>query len=224
MTAFVEATLHTGLAGASMCGVNVPVSAPSWARPHVPAQARADAAIALVAQSSIGFAALALQGGIGPPLTLPVRSLAAVIAALALGGGTLLAYLGLLGAAVAVPMWAHRCYRNLPVLGSRGHLLPAWAAASWFVPIANLVLPYIVVRDLLAAAAGGRGWNAALASGWWITWIAAWALRLAGALLPWHGYQDVLASALLVVAGGSFIGIVHLVTDGQRRQSAAALA
>lgn len=84
----------------------VAVSAPAWARPYEPATARADASVALVAQSTVGFVMLALQGAFGPPITVPVRSPVAVVAVVALGGGTLLAYLGLLGAALAVPSGA----------------------------------------------------------------------------------------------------------------------
>lgn len=198
----------------------VAVSAPAWARPYEPATARADASVALVAQSTVGFVMLALQGAFGPPITVPVRSPVAVVAVVALGGGTLLAYLGLLGAALAVPMWMHRCYRNLPALGSRGYLSPAWAAGCWFVPIANLVLPYVAVRDIWAASRPGERWNVVLVATWWIAWLAAWGLLVTNGRFPGRGYVDLISSALMAGAGALFISIVHLITRGQRLRAA----
>lgn len=198
----------------------VAVSAPPWARPYETAAARADASIMLVAQSTAGFAMLALQRAFGPTITLPARSPVAVLAVVAFGGGMLLAYLGLLGAALAVPMWMHRCYRNLPALGSRGHFSPAWAAGCWFVPIANLVLPYVAVRDVWAASRPGGHWNAALVAAWWIAWLAAWALLIANGHLPWPGYVDLVSTGVIAVAGALFIAIVHLITRGQGRRAA----
>src|SRR5215467_1536879 len=201
--------------------VPVPVSAPPWARPYEPADSRADASIVLLAQSALGFAILALQEAFGPPLTLPARSLVSVVAVFAVGGGTLLAYLGLLGAAIAVPMWIHSSYRNLPALGSRGHLSPAWAAGCWFVPVANLVLPFVAVRDVWAASRPGERWNAALVAAWWIAWLAAWLLLVTNGRLPWRGYVDLISTGLMAGAVALFISIVHLITRGQTRRAAA---
>lgn len=198
----------------------VPVSAPAWARPYAPADIRADASIALVAQSAIGFAILALQAAFGPPVSLPARDPAAIAALAALVGGTLLAYVGLLGAAIAVPAWSSKCYRNLPALGSRGHMSPAWAAAGWFVPIANLVLPFVAVLDVLVASMTGRPWSAALAA-WWVTWLAAWAVRFGGGFLTWGGQAEVLSAGLMAVSGVLFVLIVQVIRLGQRRQAAA---
>lgn len=197
------------------------VSAPPWARPYEQADARADASIALVTQSTVGFVMVALQRAFGPPITVPARSPVAVVAIVAFAGGMLLAYLGLLGAALAVPMWMHRCYRNLPALGSRGHFSPAWAAGCWFVPIGNLVLPYLAVRDIWAASRPGGRWNAALVAAWWIAWLAAWVLLVASSRLPWRGYADLMSTGLMTAAGALFISIVHLITRGQRLRAAA---
>ena len=218
--------MHDDLAGGTMWYVPVPVSAPPWARPYEPADSRADASIVLVAQSALGFAILAFQEAFGPSLTLPARSLVAVVAVFALGGGTLLAYLGLLGAAIAVPMWIHSSYRNLPALGSRGHLSPAWAAGCWFVPVANLVLPYVAVRDLWVASGaigrlGGSLTAGSLIAGWWIVWVGAWVLRVATGYLPWSGYLDAVSAGLMALAGALFITIVHVVSRGQRERAAA---
>ena len=204
-----------------MCVVAVAVSAPAWARPYQPADSRADAAIALVAQSSLGFALLALQQTFGPPITLPVRTASSMLAVAALGCGTLLAYLGLVGGSIAVPMWLHRCYRNLPALGSRGHLSPAWAAACWFVPLVNLVLPLVAVRDVFIASVSDRAGGQRLVIAWWICWTAALTLRLGGGFLPLRGWGELLTDGLMCVAGLLAIVTVRLVTVGQRRRATA---
>jgi hypothetical protein len=51
--------------------------------------------------------------------------------------------LGTIVTAIAFLMWMHRAYRNLPALGAqRLAMTPSWAVGWWFVPFANLVMPY----------------------------------------------------------------------------------
>jgi len=73
-------------------------------------------------------------------------------------------------------VWALRCSRNLPVLGVAGQRWsPGWAACGWFVPLANLAVPFAVLRELWTAS-GGRGRSLVTA------WGVAWAARIV--LLP----------------------------------------
>jgi hypothetical protein len=206
-------------------GVRPAPTAPSWARPYASPGARAAASVALVVASAVGFAVLVAQGLLGPPITVPARDVAAKVAILAVGLGALLASGGLLGAAVAVPMWTHRCYRNLPALGSRGHLSPAWAAVSWFIPVANLVLPWVVLRDLWAAPgpASRRRW--ALGA-WWTAWLLAGAAWIASTAGPprWGGVAISLYEVLLAISGLLFAVLVRLITLQQDARAAATWA
>ena len=60
----------------------------------------------------------------------------------------LLAGLIALSWALAV-LWTRRAARNLPTLSVRDARFPTWLGTwCWFVPLANLVLPYLVVEDL----------------------------------------------------------------------------
>ena len=46
-------------------------------------------------------------------------------------------------------IWLHRAFKNLPALGATNlEFSPGWAVGWWFIPFANLVKPYQVVREL----------------------------------------------------------------------------
>jgi hypothetical protein len=129
---------------------------------------------------------------------------------------------GLVGAAIAVPMWMHRCHRNLPALGATGLTWsPAWAAGGWFVPGANLVVPYLVARELETFAGGRRSRPTILLPLWWAAWVAASVGLLAANLAAGAGRVagDLAMAAddvLFVVAGALLLVIVWDVTDRQR--------
>ncbi len=71
-------------------------------------------------------------------------------------------------------VWMFRAAKNNEALGrSNARFGPGWSIGSWFIPIANLVIPVLIVQDLWrgamprvpAATRGGatrpvRGWSA----------------------------------------------------------------
>jgi Cof subfamily protein (haloacid dehalogenase superfamily) len=76
-------------------------------------------------------------------------------------------------AAIAFLAWLSRTVDNIPVLrGGTPSVTPLWSIGWWFVPIANLVKPYQIVRevhDRLGAGAESRGdW---VIPAWWITFL-----------------------------------------------------
>lgn len=75
---------------------------------------------------------------------------------------------------VAWLVWEHRAQSNLRSLGAHPEFTPAWAVGWWFVPFANLVQPFRVMRELWRDSATGlegpRG--AALVGWWWAVWLA----------------------------------------------------
>ncbi len=205
----------------------VPAARPAWARPYEPADMRATAAITLVGTATAGaaifFAGEALDLAV---VTLSLRSPLDVLDALVQVVAALIGLIGFAGAAVAVPMWMHRGYRNLPALGATGlSWSPRWAAGSWFIPFANLVVPYLVARELWTRSGppGERPWP--LLWLWWTAWIGAYALQFASnraaAFSPAAG--DVLGmvnDVATVVAGLLFIRFAQLVTRRQRERLA----
>lgn len=96
-----------------------------------------------------------------------------------------------LPALVVFLMWVHRAYRNLRALGNPERFIdstPGWAVGGFFIPLANLYMPYKSLRevwnlsdpgvrtrdDLMFAAPGG----APLILAWWVVWVTSNVLNL----------------------------------------------
>lgn len=139
-------------------------------------------------------------------------------------------------------VWLYRAYRNLAALGNPKPALqhsPGWAVGSFFVPIANLFIPYRAVRETWAKsdpAAPDETYVAPVAPSapaamnlWWGFWVAAnivdnAAFRLtlnakspsARAAAEWVGAAgDVLA----IVAAGLAIAVVREISRRQEERS-----
>ena len=78
-------------------------------------------------------------------------------------------------------IWTFRAAKNSEALErSNPRLGPGWAIGSWFVPLANLVLPVLLFQDLWRGATpdvprGDPNWRRAAGSWligvWWMTWV-----------------------------------------------------
>ncbi|MDQ1558239.1 MAG: hypothetical protein QOD32_1299 [Pyrinomonadaceae bacterium] len=105
-------------------------------------------------------------------------------------GVALLQVLVFIATAAAFLMWMHRAYRNLPALGARRlDTTPGWAVGYFFIPFANLVKPFQVVREIWHGSTprgGGSSFDGrdnfggfpssgtpALIGWWWAFWIIA---------------------------------------------------
>lgn len=87
---------------------------------------------------------------------------------------------------VAFCVWLHRAVKNLAALGNPKAKIehtPGWAVGSFFVPIANLFLPYKAVREVWVKSDPSIRDEAdlfytttssapPLLLGWWLTWVA----------------------------------------------------
>lgn len=115
---------------------------------YVPVKTRAYLAIAFIGgQGLIAFAMLSCLGAyfVDPetqianqPLWLTAHDLLSSIRSLLFLGGV-----------VCFLIWLHRAHKNLQSLRAQ-HLefTPGWAVGWWFVPFANLVKPFQVVREV----------------------------------------------------------------------------
>ena len=82
---------------------------------------------------------------------------------------------------VAVPLfviWLHRMQANSFALGILGlRYTPAWAVGWYFVPIANLWMPYRVMQEIWCANRNPPGWQYDPAPRalifWWLLWLAS---------------------------------------------------
>jgi hypothetical protein len=151
--------------------------------------------------------------------------------ALALGlvGGGLATIVVALFAAVAYCVWLYAAAKNTRSLGE-GFLQasPGWCVGSFFVPFANLYLPYRAVREIFEAsdpARFGAGaspkrpgeWILRL---WWGAWIVANILGNVSMRLDdfsMVGIVGLVGSVLLAIAGVTAVRIVNAIGDGQEK-------
>ncbi len=87
-------------------------------------------------------------------------------------------------------VWQYRAATNLRALGVRElRYSPAWAVGWWLIPVANLVMPYLTVRELYRASdpdAGATDWRRPvpfLLPVWWAAWILPLMVGAAGLAL-----------------------------------------
>mgnify|MGYP001207958483 CR=1 FL=1 len=79
-------------------------------------------------------------------------------------------------------MWIHRAYRNVMVLhNDELKYSPGWAVGSYFIPFVNLVLPFLVMREIWKGSsphgkiedrlAWKKEKGSALLIFWWLFWL-----------------------------------------------------
>lgn len=92
--------------------------------------------------------------------------------------GTLLPIISLISfivCAVLIGIWTNRSHHNARSLDIEGLTVsPAWAVGSYFVPIANLFLPYRAMKQLWLGslnAAEAKPVSAVLPAVWWTLWL-----------------------------------------------------
>lgn len=200
--------------------IAVTIPGPPWARPYGPPEGRAAAAVTLVALACAGVVLFLIGETIDllAALTTPSGSGLEVAGAVIVLLGEIAFVPGLVGAAIAVPMWMHRVYRNMPALGEQGmRWSPGWAVGGWFIPIANFVIPYRVLREVWSAFGDGQP----VPQQWLTAWIAAYGLQLLSNALqranrPLGDLAGILNDVAMLVAGYLFIRIVRRATRRQR--------
>jgi hypothetical protein len=72
-------------------------------------------------------------------------------------------------AAVFACMWQYRAASAARALGYPAAQGPGWGVGCWFVPVVNLWMPYIAVRDCLPPGHPER----ARLPRWWVAWVCA---------------------------------------------------
>ncbi|MGI8669037.1 MAG: DUF4328 domain-containing protein [Aridibacter sp.] len=134
-------------------------------------------------------------------------------------------------------MWLHRAYKNLLALKAQ-HLefSPGWAVGWWFIPLANLVKPFQVVRELwnesdpefdeefgfLASDLG----TPAIIGFWWATFLISGIIfRVSGSLIDNNGnmspeFPIVLLVGAIINAVAAFLAIIIVkkITEKQEQR------
>jgi Domain of unknown function (DUF4328) len=103
-------------------------------------------------------------------------------------GLSLVRVVAMLGTAVAVMFWLYIAAENVQTWGIRLKWGPGWAIGGWFLPVANLVIPVLVVHELAkeSASAVSPPWarqraGTGLIVVWWVTFLLGTAFIRASA-------------------------------------------
>jgi hypothetical protein len=82
-------------------------------------------------------------------------------------------------------IWEYRAQANLLERGTRSEFTPVWAVGWWFVPVANLVQPFRVMRGLWRGSAPAASppassrTSSAIVGWWWALWLAGSVVSIA---------------------------------------------
>jgi hypothetical protein len=125
--------------------------------------------------------------------------------------------IGYVGAIVMFLIWLTRARANAEraVPGSQ-RLSAGWAVGGWFVPVANLVLPFRAVSDLWRASCPARG--ATLVVAWWAVFVTAYVCSISALVVssgPAASVLSVLDGLLTVVAAGLIAVVIAQVSTAQ---------
>jgi hypothetical protein len=148
---------------------------------------------------------LALIGAKAPELQDDANGLASITS---VGG------LESIAATVIFLMWVYRANNNARRLGAVGMKFTAgWAVGWYFIPIANLFVPFLAMREIWRASANPGNWAAQRAGWivpcWWLMFVVA---KLAGAFssLAWN-YVHTLDHVKAAAAIGFLSGILNAI-------------
>ncbi len=131
-------------------------------------------------------------------------------------------------------LWEHRARANISPLGGRElRFGPKWAIAAWLTPLANLILPFLTMRDLVDATSGlpaAEPWLATRGRRtlaiWWAACIGRFPLFILAGLLDgngdtplgrlrWEAVAWIGQDLLILVSGVAAIALVRAVSEAQ---------
>lgn len=97
--------------------------------------------------------------------------------------------------AVLFLVWLHRVYANLAALGARRmRFSPRWAVGTFFLPVLNLVWPFLVMREVWNGSDPDPAGDEAAPPANAVPWVVAWWTLFVGATLldpgPWRLVED----------------------------------
>jgi hypothetical protein len=114
--------------------------------------------------------------------------------------------------AIVFLVWLYRAEVNARAHGAEDMMVsPGWAVGWFFVPLVQLVMPFVAVRELWKASATPRDWQLAPASPvialWWACWLVASIAGNIAFALSRQGDWDLYAAAdfMAMVSAAFFI-------------------
>ncbi|MGW0246271.1 DUF4328 domain-containing protein [Nocardia goodfellowii] len=111
--------------------------------------------------------------------------------------------------------WLVRARANAEILAPTGQRLArGWVVGGWFVPLANLVVPALVVADIHRAGRPQARSAAWLIGSWWCVWIAAWVVAWIG--LNFLEARLLWLTAVLFAVGTGLLAAIIWQTDSDQ--------
>jgi hypothetical protein len=115
-----------------------------------------------------------------------------------------------------VASWIYRANQNVHALGAQGlSATPGWSIGWYFIPGANLVMPYRAMRDIFKASMNPKEWKSEATSplliGWWLLFLATSLLgKIAWNLSMTMGSFDEIrrVSVLYLMNDGLLVGLI----------------
>lgn len=112
--------------------------------------------------------------------------------------------------AFAIAMWIYRAHHNLAKLGhSDLEFTPGWSVGWFFVPFANLVMPFQAMRELWNLSCGSEGSGAPILPLWWGCFLIGGVTMSLASLIG--GNSPDLSLLLPMMGGGSILRLVSAV-------------
>lgn len=200
----------------------------------------------LLAASSYPETASAAYGGGDTDFTeMPGGAMVAAVALMTVATGVLYTIL-IIATIIIFLVWENRAHRNLRALGvANTEYSAGWAIGSWFVPIANLFVPFRAVREIwwesdpdTVSPPGESGYtnnafarfqgSVPLLTAWWAFWIISNIASNASTRLSW-GAKDldqhvmaewisIFAAILSIIAAILAINVVRGVNSRQEER------
>jgi Domain of unknown function (DUF4328) len=124
-------------------------------------------------------------------------------------------------------IWQHRGQANARTLtGERTKFTSGWAVGWWFIPLANLFMPFLTMLDLARISIGRDRWLtqgfSVLIPLWWIAWLGFvfTGLGLSGGGLTYVAMRNddrlaIVSASIGILAAALAIWIVRAVTSRQ---------
>lgn len=117
-----------------------------------------------------------------------------------------------LACVIIVARWIFLANANARALGAGDMMAtPAMAVCWFFVPLANLVMPFLAMRELWKASTRPKDWQLVAAPFalplWWGFWLAS---GIAGSIafqLSWNGEKDLVSAAGILDAAANLLSI-----------------
>jgi hypothetical protein len=115
-------------------------------------------------------------------------------------------------AAIATLRWLYLAKANAFAFGAEDMMIsPGWAVAWFFVPLANLVMPFVAMRETWKASAEPRDWQAAPAPVtllfWWAAWLGAGAAGVIAFRMTADFGKDAAAAAQILFLAADLLSV-----------------